>query len=433
MYNKENPLAGNNYENKEVAEGLIEAALLYSRKVNEGNNGIINQLQLDQLAPEILNYFREASDGQINEQESVATKLLKVYSPEVGKTEAARQQQAYKIWEAAEDKSALAKVPRLLFYKEITIKNQELLERLSNDGVHAMDGKVAVLVMDFIEGEDLAMYLVKQIVAHHPELADLQQALQDGADISFAQLHSGMSAALGFATAGGQHRNLNDNIFEEQKVNNDNVKLMVEFMRRKGIIINSDILRKVKNTIDLFHANDFQHGDLHERNIMLQFDEAHNLADVFIIDYGQPPAELEEEGSKIKLNDYLLYARYWDLTLTPEEREASEHNKLWQKLDRLEKRLQGQADWITLADQLVDKEKKLTVVSLERLFKINIGKITMDQELYWDIVMVAWRKLLKTRPNLAYEHLGQVVASNLPIFIRNKVRQFWSALEKSKA
>jgi len=405
-------------ERREAFETAIEIALLHAVKRNEGHKGVICEIDIDVFPEEIIASFQEKNPSILKDKDSIASKMLKIYSAGASKNEAERQIRAYDIVKDNEgSEKDLAKVPTLLACEELTVTHDGLKEKLRDEGIDVSAGRIEIMLMDYIKGEDLAMYIVKKIVNHHPELRDLKQVLSDGEYVAFEELHRRMVSALRFSRPGGKHREEHLRMFEEIKIAGQNVDLMISYMERNDIVIEPKILEKLKNTIDLFQKKEFYHGDLHERNIMLELDDQGEMTEVYVIDYGDNRA-LGDGNLLEQSNDYQIVARYRSVTMNSVERKKKDNEKHLIDLEKLRSRAINKVEWKSIQENLASIKDASDIQSLIDRY---IPKITIDSSLHWQLVELLLVDLAKDNRSLVEQYVVMIKNSQAPQFAKNNL------------
>lgn len=281
---------GGQIEQEEI-EALFEFHLLREiRRINEGNNGIIAELNLLELPPSFLALLQEMNPHMnIEGREKLATKILKIYSPGAGKREALMHQYAYDLIKQQENPDDYVRVPELLLHKEINIHNPEVSTALAANNVNTSFNKVEILIMDLIKGDDLITYLYKVVIKHHPGLVHLKQELEEGnEELKWDDIKDDVAAAFDFNVPGGKSSDLGARNFEMIKVFNENRRRIVDYLAKlpSNPFIPPIIWQRYKNTLNLFEKNGFKQNDQHERNIMVDCDEQGTITDIHEIDFG---------------------------------------------------------------------------------------------------------------------------------------------------
>jgi hypothetical protein len=291
-------------------------------KVNEGNNGIICLVDIKRLAqadPRICRIFGYESAEELPEE--LAIKMLKIYSGKsAGKREASIQRRAFEIVNNNQQEG-LAVVPRIYFSGEFKIQNDSLASLLQSEGVQLGDGgNVELLLMDYIKGDDFAVWLYKKVVDYHPGLVDLKDRIAKGEQTDVNELNDRVAIALDFRAPENPHDE-----YQKRRVENDNHKKMVDYLYKAGFVIDRNFIETINRTVAAFHNNGLSHNDLHERNIIVIETQGGTIR-IAIVDFGS--ATITEGGEAASgregnfLNDNHIIGAYSRLTHPPETRSA---------------------------------------------------------------------------------------------------------------
>jgi hypothetical protein len=265
---------------KEVIEDSSEDQLISaeyehliqeSQPVDAGQEGFIFKLEMNHLP----NETKAALAKSGLEDGDAAVKVLKVYSPgKIGK-EFASQKRAYEITEKARagGRTELAKVPKPVDFRKIEISDTTR-EVLNKQGA-ALDGKeVEVMMMDFINGEDLQEKFYRWVVKHAP--ANKQYAVRIDPDTaSFEQLYPAVAAILDFNQIPAGHNAEADREIDSRR------EKVVSFLQKTGFTLNKTVVDQIRNTREVLQNNRLFHNDEHERNFMLDGDQ------VYLIDFAR--------------------------------------------------------------------------------------------------------------------------------------------------
>lgn len=277
-------------EQKEVFERALdqiaENLLLRSAKVNEGMNGIILKLDLQDIDPEFAALAREKG---IDLTETRAVKILKVYLEGRGKQEFEMQQRAYELLSQNPDEEAL--VPKPLFYRSFA-PSEAAKERLRQMSGKAMSN-AEVILMDFVDGIDVATILAREaLVRRRPDIAhDAMDMPPDVATWTPQQILEEVGPYLGFVAPGGKGKTEGEREFERMKVEIENSKKLYDYLSQNGFQMDPTIVTRLRRTLDKLHGAGYVHRDAHERNFMVAGDyRAHEGGErrntVYIIDFG---------------------------------------------------------------------------------------------------------------------------------------------------
>lgn len=325
--------------------------------VNSGHNGIILRFLESELPPEIQKAV--SFDRKENPEGSLKAKALKIYRRGDAHKEFAALRHARKIVaENERDSAPFAHVPKSHASYDLEISDN-FQRFLNENGAALTDRWVGVIVMDYIEGIDLATLLYREALFRTYQEGDLY-APEDLDHISFDDLHRLLGEKLHFAKPGGKSRDESERRYEEEKVNNENAERLFAVLEEKKFVLPPAILAQVQNTIEAFHKNRLFHNDLHERQIILKDGDLEDPK-TFIIDYGTASEQRPStEPGKKTMDDEAVVRRLSRLTKTAEQREkehseakTSEWNDRIETLER-QPRLEGQYRLIKTAVEMDD-------------------------------------------------------------------------------
>lgn len=273
---------------QELKEAEIESILLASQIINFGNHGIIFKIEW----PPVDSEFDENSQ----EKAIRAVKLLKLYQPGKGEREFRNQMFAYKlIADQVGKEDDFVKIPRPIDFCSIEI-SPSTREYLNKHGAFLFENKVEMILMDFIPGEDLARILCKWIIKNHPD-TERKVVLCDENNIN--ELFSAVSKLLGFARP--KIRSLEGFSADEKRIYNQNSDRLYDFLKKNGFVLHPKLLKRIENTVFLFHSHGFYHNDLHERNIMIVGDPSDPQAEVFMVDFSSAGPKIPEAGDDFSI------------------------------------------------------------------------------------------------------------------------------------
>jgi len=264
---------------RRVLKGAFEAILLHAEKINEGANGVIAHVDLSKLPAEIRNYLV----GKIEIPNENAIKILKFYSEGAGKREYEAQLVAY---EALKNETQAAQAPCPYLYRDISVDSEELREKLSEKmGVSCP--KVEIIIMEYIQGVDLATHFFREIVRRDHRFSDKKS---QAATLTFQELEQLVPGRLGFDQPGQKGKSLAEKAVEKERVFNNNAELLYSELRKCGFTLESGLIKKLESGLNILHANGIYHRDLHLRNVMID-----ERGEVYIIDFGT--AHISEKDS----------------------------------------------------------------------------------------------------------------------------------------
>jgi serine/threonine protein kinase len=127
----------------------------------------------------------------------------------------------------------------------------------------------------------------------------------DGKDYRWMQLQLSSLGIKGFAVG------MDDAGFkleDTKQLNKNNIEALSKFLANvPERAMPKEVFEKVRNTLDLAHEHNVFHRDLHERNLFLHLNEARELIDVSIIDWGESKILSEISGLKESEKKQLVY------------------------------------------------------------------------------------------------------------------------------
>ncbi|QQS23293.1 hypothetical protein IPM19_01875 [bacterium] len=287
----------------EAIKKTIQEYLRREHKINEGNNGVIFKIELD-------------NPDEGGETKEFAGKLLKVGDYNSLHNEYLNQKQAYDILEQAiaegADPAEYAKIP-VPYFCDSFEADEGIKKHLEEEGVNIGDNNFGLLLMDWVDGRDVATHLFKRAL----ELKE-SRYLETIQASNFNQLHQAVSLEFDFARPGGKATREGDRIFEQRKIEAENEKRIYTFLKKKNYTFPKETVQRIKNTIDLLKANGLNMWDSHARNIMIDDNEENP----YLIDFA--PQTGKGNGETLGLDPYILVRQLEALTTTIEEEHQME-------------------------------------------------------------------------------------------------------------
>lgn len=274
--------------------------LLEHAPVNSGTKALIFKVEAEEIPEEVREKYSQIGSKNSN----AALKVLKVYSRGKGQAEFDAQTRAYQMVEEARRKGQdVALVPTPLEWQEVRIED-ETKEVLNNEGGQLHSNEAELLVMDFVEGEDLATVFYKWIVEHAP--VDKQHIVQNVSPHNFEDLQRAVAEILDFIKPGGRSFNEAARAGEEKRATNMNAEKTYRFLRKTGFRINPKIITQIKNTFRVFKENSFYHNDDHERNFMVTGDYSGNgEAQAYVVDFDKAGDLAEGQSGDFRIDNLL--------------------------------------------------------------------------------------------------------------------------------
>jgi len=414
---------------------LEYAVLQYGEMINEGNNGVIFKLDLDDIPDDLRSDLGKM--GIVGEHET-AIKVLKIYNRGAGKKEYEMQQRAYDIVSQKKDDPRYAQVPMPHSFRDLKLSPETRAELMKKNPNLRVSDNIEILAMDLIDGYDLATGMFREVLKRHPKC----QWSPDQVDrLTFEQLTQEIQLSLGFVVQTGTTRDESARIHDEMVKAGQNKAKVLDFLRKQDIQIDPRISEQMGNTLDLLRQNGFVIRDAHHRNFMVSGDllvspdrEA-PAPRVFIIDFasalqGEPGlSESEMNERYIKTADTIEGRNYHDpkvplrdilpLTVPYEERLAQEAEapvlQLTKDMDSLEKRIDARL--AKTPDPALERFES----DLEKIMAQGGSGAAEARRLLprnplrsFDATLVLMRRVLRRRPEL-----------------RDQVKEFCIGLEKT--
>lgn len=319
-------------QEREPIELLIESSLAHGVKFDEGQNAIVLEVNPEDLSEEERTVLFEQLEGESDK--SFVSKVLRIFNAGHSEEEAASQIKAKDIVDEQdpEIQAGLAKVPEIYFHRDITISDEALKDRLTQEGIDVSDGKLGVLLMYRVEGVDFLNYLLQEAIKRaddedikgRPSLEFAKDQLAKGRhEMSTEELFKVASNLVGL------------NRTDKVQLDRNNREKLLNWLQKKGFVMDKQILDKIENTIELLNQNDFYHRDLTERNAMLEFDEEGEIKEVYVIDFEKAGQEESEEFGE----DMAILRNYKGLAKTSDERVAEVVDKDMEAIERLRLRV----------------------------------------------------------------------------------------------
>lgn len=271
----------------EALRRLLGEFIRSASKVNEGNNGVIFR--------NVLEITKEDPEGQI-ERKDYAAKLLKIGNFDDLQSEYRNQKRAHEIIQEAiaggQNPSDYALIPSVDYCEIIEVDN-ELADKLKSQGVAVRSEKVGVMMMDWVDGEDLAAHLFKEVITRENQrrASSGQAPVLLGNQPEFNQLHGAVAQLLDFRIPGGKGANAAERLAEKEKVEDQNEQRVYNFLKKDGYQLSAKVLAQMTNTINLLSEKGFVLWDNHLRNVMIDT----HTEQAYLIDFAPRPRTVGED------------------------------------------------------------------------------------------------------------------------------------------
>src|SRR3989339_159262 len=257
---------------QEQVDGWLEFALkIAARKINEGNNGVVLEVEFSKLPAEIqAGLFGIHPDLAENNGESVF-KILKIYTGGQGKKEFELQQDACQI--LADSEISGVSVPKPEMYRDLEIKEGGTAKLLEDWGIKVGDDKrIEILSMDLVKGYDLATWIYRQFILQHPQVIkrafpdfDFEGIAQNIQSMDIDSLVDLVCKVVGFKH---KYRHLDDSseAIEERR----QLALTIKEKLEHKSLLDKEVVELISTAINTLHRAGLYHRDLHLRNIMIE-------------------------------------------------------------------------------------------------------------------------------------------------------------------
>lgn len=248
-------------------------------KINEGQKGIILELDTTNLPDEVRDYFSANLEDDGEDDEKIAVKLLKIYSGSEGRKEYDLQKKARKILK--EEKIEGVKVPKPRNFRELSVSDEEVIKHLESLGIKIGPSKVVEIIsMDLIRGRDLATLMYETYVREHEkDFQEMYPDLELEEYLKQIDINSLINLVHHLAGIKTKYSNFDESPQASQERAHI-ARLINQDIAYKGILEKKHANNLLK-AINTLHDKGIYHRDLHPRNVMIDVD-----GNLEIIDFG---------------------------------------------------------------------------------------------------------------------------------------------------
>lgn len=291
-------------ERNQILQERIEQVFREPKELGHGLEGVVFYMEIPEDDIELRRAVEGDVPGDVTES---AIKVFKLKKKGAVQEEFRRQELAYNILAKYGNKAGkpMAGVPRPFLFRDVTL-SPESAAKLQRYGCSVAE-RADVLMMDFVPGNHMEYYLFEKAISLKDssfEIASLDAdalALRVGEEFDFVRIPK------------------NPTPQQRWQARTENMAKVYRFLKAQGVTVNPAVVKAMKNTLDVWSDADFQHGDLHERNVMftgsreeLFSSEEESLSGtVKFIDFGPMPHEDMERVSAA--HDYLVANRLAEL------------------------------------------------------------------------------------------------------------------------
>ena len=356
--NKENPAAEAGVEKEKNIAEFIESIIENSQFTDAGYEGLIYRLDSQRL-PEGFSEFLESRGIQI--EGDVASKILKVYTRGQGAAEFKALEKAVQLLDSAPDKTGLARVPNPIFLQEIPV-TQSLKESLGQKAKEIVGDKIEVILMDYIEGDDLATALYKKALE-----------IIQGDDFDPKSVEGMDYPSLAHYVQDEFTQKNRKSVQREENPLGDDVNWLRKFLKDNGFSPDPSIADQIKKTVELMEKKGMSHGDIHPRNI-----KVHN-GQVYLLDFGRADGSwdsMSEEEKSERIGDGVLLDWLKGFSETPKKQFEKRTNEYIWMLEKISAKTKVSAKFESIKSELIkDPYSKLS----EMFERLNMTDDAIDE------------------------------------------------------
>lgn len=261
---------------RKTIDNLIKTYLHFATKDNEGQQALIFKYDLETNMTGLPEEDQTEIENYIGETKSI--KVLKITDRKAADSEFGWHHKAYELYQGIPDdqKHNYAGIPKPYINHSVNI-DAGTRQRLNNQNakISSEEDSASVMVMEWIDGEDLLAKMFRQYLADRP-------GYENAANNKLLDFKSLLIAVTGdFRTRGMDFADM-DTLEQYQN--------LFKSISKKQEILTKEQQEQIQNTLDLLHHNKIYHNDLHLRNYLVE----EETGKIYIIDFGR-------SGSKEKL------------------------------------------------------------------------------------------------------------------------------------
>jgi hypothetical protein len=441
--------------NHDIIEEHMVSLLDHYHRINEGADGVIGLIDMADLDDSLKEDFFSRQNKEKPVNEKLASKMLKVYSKaNLAHEEGKIQKDAREL--LLKNPIEGVSVPEVYFSDSVSVISETLKNHLKADEVSVDNNEVGVVLMDFIEGEDMMTYIYKEAIKIYkvvnpeedkkqldfmPELAEVDQHLKHGDLFDFKKIENRASLALDLKIGRGS--------LARREARVENTNKLIKFLSDNNFILETEVIDNLSTVTKLFHKNGLYHRDLHERNIMFSFapDEKVNMINIIDWRYGAVTSPYnedvyEEGGTAYPNDDYVI----WSYKKITKSKDDFDNEEFFSKLEKNLKTIKSSPQNKKLYDKLVvsclkeaksEDDDKLELIKDSVVdFSDRFIKEGVSFEDNFNLRLSLWKDLVKMAPELKTEiinYLDLLLSDEkrpLSRYANNTITNFISYLKK---
>lgn len=306
----ENPFASqesakkSKQERMELAEEKVFSELLlkHAQKLNEGNNGVIFELQSEGMRPEVASFLEKAGVMGGRPERGVA-KLLKVGEPGKLQREFALQKQAHDLIRplVISEMGMYADIPSPRYYGRLKMSSA-IDQFVQSHDMRVQSPELELVVMDRIEGTDLDTIMMREFLLMNPA-SDFYEKPEAIEGWSYNDLTEEAAMVVGVSL--DMEKPMAQFTQQEWQQYARFREMRDRKLDRLGFRMDARLIQAVMSSADVIDVNkNILWGDGNLRNVMIEGDYRPRTAGkAWMIDFGGSKTSDEVQGiSKYKQN-----------------------------------------------------------------------------------------------------------------------------------
>lgn len=360
-----------------IIDARLSVHLLFKNKINEGQQALIFKIDAQKFEDSSEVEGQKKVEDYLPESKSI--KVLKITSQQMAANEFKWHDKVYGLHEqlAEDKKSEYAKIPKPILTHTLEI-SEDIRERLNKQNADLATDSASVILMDWVEGEDLLTKLFRLYLSDRP-----------GYEYIAKDEHATFGSLLLSVSSDFRNRGLD---FDAMDTLEQYKKLLQAVTKNGHQLLSANQKKHLTNTIRLMHQKDVYHNDLHLRNVIVGEDD-----EVYLIDFGRSESKPQPFANTIDDNFLLnLLAEY----KLDSELEKQSNYEIESDIKRL-----CSKDQSTQAIQ--SSMKKMSETELIKFLNIDASQWRLDSWRVRRIVAAAYA-VKETNPDRAHlitEHL----------------------------
>lgn len=306
----ENPFASqesvkkSNPERMEPTEEKVFSELLlkHAQKMNEGNNGVIFELQQDGMRPEVQQFLEKAGVMNVGSERSVA-KLLKLSEPGKLQREFGLQKAAHDLVHplAVSEMGMYADIPNPRYYGRLKMSSA-IDQFVQSHDLRVQTPELELVVMDRVEGTDLDTIMMREFLLMNPasDFFEKPEAIEGW---SYNDLTEEAAMVVGLSL--DMEKPMSKFTQQEWQQYSRFREMRDRKLDRLGFRLDARLIQAVMSSADVIDVNkNILWGDGNLRNVMIEGDyRPHAGGKAWMIDFGGSKTSDEVEAvSKYKQN-----------------------------------------------------------------------------------------------------------------------------------